>query len=121
MAAVNESAPSSARALDGDEVLAGATATSAARRHGAGDLVALDLAEGQRSAVLARTAIGAGDRRSAGCAGRETAVDPVVVGVVGDDENALLGVSKRGAREQRKSNRGEQRSHVDHSLFRGPG
>src|SRR5438270_10018632 len=81
----------SARALDSDEYVAGAAAAGGvAARHRPRDLLAIDLAEGCRPGVVARLAIGVRDRSPAGRTGGETAVDAVAVGVVGDDEDALL-------------------------------
>ena len=61
-----------------------------------GDLVAVDFAEGCRPGIVARLAIGGGDRHPATRAGRQAAVDAVAVGIVGDDEGALLGLRGRG-------------------------
>ena len=54
-----------ARADDGDEVVAPGAAAAAAGRDGAGDVVAVDLAERHGGRVLVRLAIGVGDRRAA--------------------------------------------------------
>ena len=80
----------SARADDGDQVVAfGALAAAgAAGRDRAGDLVAIDFAEGRGLGEFARLAIGIGGRRAAFGAGRQTPVDAVAVGVIGDDEYA---------------------------------
>src|SRR5262249_6951320 len=80
----------SAQALDGDEFVAGGGAVG--RRHRAGDLLALDLVERGGFHVVAGLAIGGGNRRPAGRAARETAVDPVAVGIVGNDERTLFGL-----------------------------
>src|SRR5262249_46715500 len=66
----------SARADDGDEVVAGGAVAGAraARRNGAGDVVAVDFAERQRLGELARLAIGVGDGGAAFGARSETAV-----------------------------------------------
>src|SRR5262249_29858660 len=90
----------SAQALDGDEFVAGGGVVG--RRHGAGDLLALDPAERRGFRVVAGLAIGGRNRRAAGRAGGETAVDAVAVGVVGNDERALFGLrrsAENGGRE----------------------
>src|SRR5437667_1410093 len=83
----------SARALDSDEFVAGtAAAGRVAAGHRSRDLIAVDLAEGGRLSEVARLAISVRDRSAAVRAGGETAVDAVAVGVVRNDEDALLGL-----------------------------
>src|SRR2546423_1920057 len=55
-----------ARALDGDELIAGFAGASAIARNRAGDLAALDLAEGRRLREVARLTVCIGDCGSAG-------------------------------------------------------
>src|SRR5262249_51502476 len=77
----------SARALDGDNLLAATAGADRARcRHRTGDLAAVDLAERRRLAEVARLAIGGRDGDAAGRARRQTPVDAVAVGIVGNDE-----------------------------------
>ena len=94
----------SARALDGDEVVATAAVAGAgaAGRNRAGNVVAIDLAVGQSLREFVCAAIRIGGRLTAGRAGREAAIDAVAVAVVGDDENALLRMCGAGA-EQKSS------------------
>src|SRR5579871_1766340 len=102
-----------ARALDGDEFVAGgAFAVAGAGRDRAGDVVAIDLAERQRLAELARAAIGGGDGRAALVAGGEATVDTVAISVVGNDEHALFRES-RGRRHQRNKD-SDRRQHKPH-------
>src|SRR5262249_23668797 len=98
-----------AQALDGDEFVAGGGAVG--RRHRAGDLLALDLVERGGFHVVAGLAIGGGNRRPAGRAARETAVDPVAVGIVGNDEGALFGLRRSAENGGREDERGEQIPH----------
>jgi hypothetical protein len=96
-----KSVGTSARALDGDEVVAigGAASGGNDPRH----VVAVDLSVRQRLRELACAAVRVRRRLAAGFAGREATVDAVAVGVVGDDENALVrfggGSSKEDCRE----------------------
>src|SRR5262249_26791701 len=99
----------SAQALDGDELVAGGGAVG--RRHRAGDLLALDLVERGGFHVVAGLAIGGGSRRPAVRAGRETAVDPVAVGIVGNDEGTLFGLRRSAENGSREDERGEQIPH----------
>src|SRR5262249_52368468 len=86
----------------------------AARRHRAGDLVALDLAERLRQREGLRLAIGGRDGDAAALPGREAAVDAITVGVVGNDEGAIL--SRRGRRKgERTRNRESQARNGSHS------
>src|SRR5258708_32232083 len=88
----------SARALDGDELLADAAAAGiVGHRNGSGDVVLVDLVERGGLGELARLAIGGRCGRSAMRAGGEAAVDAVAVGRVGDDEGARLGLGRRSA------------------------
>src|SRR5262249_31659487 len=82
----------SAQALDGDKFVPGGGAVG--RRHRAGDLLALDPAKRRGFRVVASLAIGGGNRRAAGRAGGETAVDAIAVGIVGNDEGALFGLRR---------------------------
>ena len=89
----------SARALDGDEVVAmrAVAGAGAAGRDGAGDVVAIDLAVGQCLAEFVRAAVGIRRGGAAGRAGGEAAIDAIAVAAIGDDENALLSVCGAGA------------------------
>src|SRR4051794_527556 len=81
----------SARALNGDELLADAAAAGiVGHRNGSGDVVLVDLVERGGLGELARLAIGGRGRRAAMRAGGEAPVDAVAVGRVGDDEDASL-------------------------------
>jgi hypothetical protein len=52
------------------------------------------------------------DRSAAGGAAGETAIDPIVIGVVGNDEDAPLGLRRHaGAKEGRKGNAGNGNAH----------
>src|SRR5262245_41192603 len=111
-----------ARALDRDEFLAGLAFAGATRRHRAGDLVAVEPPVGGRPIVIARAAISGGGGRAAGRAGGEAAVDAVAVGVVGDNESALLGRRRDRDVDIERSTKGERGKHVAHrfySLWRG--
>src|SRR5262249_29972466 len=99
----------SAQALDGDEFVAGGGAVG--RRHRTGDLLALDPAKRRGFRVVAGLAIGGRNRRAAGRAGGETAVDAVAVGVVGNDEGALFGLRRSAENGGRENERGEQVPH----------
>src|SRR5215831_10135727 len=99
----------STQTLDGDEFVAGGRAGG--RRHRAGDLLALDLAERGRFHVVAGLAIGGGHGGAAARAGGETAVDAVAVGIVGDDERTLFGLRRSAENGGREDDRGEQIPH----------
>src|SRR5262249_35833917 len=99
----------SAQALDGDELVARGSARG--RRHRAGDLLALDLAERRRFHVVAGLAIGGGNRHAAARARGETAVDAVAVGIVGDDERTPFGLRRSAEKGSREDERGEQIPH----------
>lgn len=77
---------------DGDEVVAGRTLAAAgtAGRDRAGDLVAVDFAEGRSLREFVGFAVGVRCRRAAFGAGSKAAVDAVAVGIVGDDEHLAL-------------------------------
>src|SRR5258708_20606461 len=80
------------RAGDRHEAVAAADAGMAAGgRHGAGDLVLLDLAERACAHEGLRLAIGGRNRGAAWLAIGEAAVDAVAVRIVRDDEGAVLG------------------------------
>src|SRR5262249_17745976 len=81
------------------------------RRHRAGDLLALDLVERGGFHVVAGLAIGGGNRRPAGRAARETAVDPVAVGIVGNDERTLFGLRRSAENGGSEDERGEKTPH----------
>ena len=61
------------------------------------DLLALDLAEGGDLDVIVGLAIGGGNHHPAACAGRQTAVDAIAVGIVADDEYPRFGLRSRAA------------------------
>src|SRR5437588_9114587 len=103
----------SACALDGDERLANPTPTGGVRsRNGARDFLTIDPAERRRMAEVARFAIGGSDRHAAAVAGRQAAIDAVAIGIIGDDENALLGLrADIAAKEDGKGEGGEKTAH----------
>src|SRR5262249_52732969 len=68
--------------------------------------------------VVAGLAIGGGNRRPAGRAARETAVDPVAVGIVGNDERTLFGLRRSAENGGSEDERGEQIPHPLHPLPR---
>src|SRR5882724_6122487 len=101
-----------ARALDRDEVVAGAAfAGTGVGRDRAGDLVLVDLAVGRGLGELPRLAVGG----CGGCAalgtGGQAAVDAVAVGVVGDDKYAFFRLRGRRAEQQGEGDGGEEGSH----------
>src|SRR6185437_13425576 len=89
--------PESARALNGDEVVAAAAFARGAGvgRDGAGNVVAAHLAERIRLRESVRAAIGVGHRLAAGSTGGEARIDAIAVRLVGENEHALLGVRGR--------------------------
>src|SRR4051812_17008958 len=92
MAGSSPATTRSARALDRDEAVAASRAgIGATGGHSAGDVVAGDFAEGFCLLEGARLAIGCCDACSAPLAIGEAAVDAVTVGVVRDNEDAVLG------------------------------
>jgi hypothetical protein len=97
--AISPLAVRSARALDGDEVVAGATfaRARAAGRNGTGYVVAIDLAEGHGLREFVRVAVCIRRGLPAGCARCKAAIDAVTVGVIGDDEYPLFGLRGAGA------------------------
>src|SRR5271157_5138357 len=97
------------QALDGDELVAGGGAVG--HRNGAGDLVAIDPAEGCRSNVAARLAIGGRYRNPATRPCRKAAVHAIAIGVVGDDEGALFGMSGSAENDRRAAKRAEYAPH----------
>ncbi len=104
----------SARALDGDELVAmGATAgAGGARRDRAGNVVTIDLAIGQRVAELVVAAVRIRRRYAAGRARCQAKVDAVAVDVVGDDEDALFRL--RGGCTKQHSGKSGRRDHGTH-------
>src|SRR5262249_30134020 len=114
------SARSLPRALDRDEFVASASpAAGAVRRNRAGDLVAVKAPVRRRLAELARAAIGRGRGGAAGIPAREAAVDAISVGVVGNDEGALLGLRRDWAikiQRDTEGQRGKQVAHRSYSL-----
>ena len=104
----------SARALDGDEVVAVRAVTGArtARRDRAGDVVAIDLAEGQSLAEFVGAAIGIRRGGAAGRARGEAAVDAIAVAVIGNDEQPLLGLRGAGGGQHgRKDGKCDRTTH----------
>src|SRR5437868_5199219 len=89
-----------ARTLDRDELVASAGgAGGVTGRDCAGDVRAIELAKRGCLREFARLAIGGCDRLAARGAAGEAAVDAVPIGIVGDYENALLGLSRNVAVE----------------------
>ncbi len=95
--------------LDGNILAIGAGPVG--RRHGSGDLVVIDLAEGGRLQIVARLAVGGRDRDPAARPARQAAVHAVAVGIVGDDENTLLGLCGRTENGARNDECGEDGAH----------
>jgi hypothetical protein len=95
-----------AQALDRDKLIGRRGAIRGG--HGAGDLLAIYLAEGCGFAEVTRLAIGRGDGRPAVCACGQAPIHTVAVGVVGNDEKALFrmrgSVAKHGRKTERREN-----------------
>src|SRR5262249_7453751 len=76
------------------------------------DLVTVDLAEGCRLNEVARLAIGSRDRGPAARPARQTAIDAIPVGIVGDDEDARFSLRGDVAEEDgRKGQHGGKGAH----------
>jgi len=106
----------SARALDGDEVVAigGAASGGNDPRH----VVAVDLSVRQRLRELARPAVRVRRRPAAGFARSEATVDAVAIGIVGDNENALVRLGGCSSKEDCRESGG--RDHGTHKTPRSP-
>src|SRR5436190_4997779 len=101
-----------ARALDRDELIAGAAfAGTGVGRDRAGDLFLADLAVGCGLGEFPRLAVGRCRCRAALGARRQATVDAVAVGIVGDDEYTFFGLRGRRAEQQGEGDRGEEGSH----------
>src|SRR5579872_289896 len=105
--------PESARALNGDEMVAAAAFARGAGvgRDGAGNVVAAHFAERVRLRERVRAAIGVGHRLAAGSTRGETCVDAIAVRLVGEDEHALLGVRRRARKNDGQRRCGNDGTH----------
>src|SRR5579862_3692781 len=106
----------SARALDGDQVVAAGAFAGAGciRRNRAGDVAAINIAERQRRRIIVRAAIRIGDSLAAVRPCGEAAVHAVsVVGEIGDDEHALFRMCDADAHY---GSDGQRRDHGPHRI-----
>src|SRR5262249_40284018 len=100
----------SGRALDRDEFVG----LDESGRDRTRDLVTVDLAERGCLDEVARLAIGGRHRGPAACPARQTAIDAIAVGIVGDDEDALF--SLRGDVAEEDSRKGQHGGKSAHGL-----
>ena len=77
-----------------------------------GYFVGVDTPVGRSLGEIPRLAIGAGGMRAAFFAAGEALVDAVIVGLVGDDENAAVGRCNRGGEEERARQKRGNGSHT---------
>src|SRR5450756_1296649 len=104
-----------ASALAGDRdvfVAAGVGAVVARLGNRAGDLVGVDAAVGGGLGEIPRLAIGAGGMGAALLAFGQALVDPVAVGLVGDDEHPAVRHRGRGGRNENTGQNGGYGSHA---------
>ena len=95
----------SARALDGDKLVAAGVVARAGRGNGAGDIVALDPSVRQGLCEFVRTAVGIRGADAADRAGREAAIHAVAV-AVGNYEKALLSLRGCSSKDRGGQSRG---------------
>src|SRR5262249_57218794 len=90
-----------AEALDCDELVA--FGSSVGDGNGTRNLVPVDLVQGGSPDILARLTIGGRHCQPAACSRGEAAIHAIAVGVVGNNENALFGLSGGAESQSRKA------------------
>src|ERR1700733_6687933 len=96
----------SARALDGDKIVAANVVTRAARRNRAGNVVAIDLAVRQGFGEFVGAAIGICRGGAAYRAGGEAAIDAIAVAVMGYDKKAFFRLRGRSSQDRGSDSHG---------------
>src|SRR5262245_49512094 len=90
-----------AETLDCDELVAFGSSVGDGNR--TRNLVPVDFVEGGSPDILARLTIGGRHCQPAACSRGEAAIHAIAIGVVGNNENALLGLSGGAKSQSRKA------------------